>query len=396
MGRLGTAVVVAASFGGSVLAQPAGPPQVLPTTVLDPASTRAAGPLSPAEAAKQRDAMIAALKEELRSIDPGTVTAGQVDGRWQVRAGSELLNDFGPDRGSAVETARVIREMRVTQFGSVPGARPEFRYWLTEGKAPRGTNTQLVVVPVSARSVRAEQVGGTWVVTDGTKGLYDFGKDAEAAKRAAVVFWKYGFNQLGVIGGPHPALVYPLADPRLAALERVAPVPPPSLVAVLQDVSRTSLLLPGNLYAGPKLALELTQLEVVRRGEWLLVYGNEVLGRFGSVEHDARGALKALRETRATELIRLGDGGFPLFLANGQPIHGEPLTAAKTSLRAERLKVMKVRDSWWVFEENRPVIEAGSKADAELLLQVIRLYDLKTLCVFGQKETGLRLLTAGR
>jgi hypothetical protein len=106
--------------------------------------------------------------------------------------------------------------------------------------------------------------------------------------------------------------------------------------------------------------------------------------------------MKALQDTRATEFVRLGDGSFPLFLADGQPVHGEPLGATKTSLRAERLKVQKVRDSWWLFEENRPVIEAGTKGDAELMVQVIRLYDLKTLCVFGQKETGLRLLTAGR
>jgi hypothetical protein len=290
----------------------------------------------------------------------------------------------------------VIRDLRVTQVGAVPGAQPEFLYWLTDGKAPRGSNTQLVVMPVSARSIRAEQVGGTWVVTDGTKGLYDFGKDAEAAKRAAVVFWKYGFNQIGVIGGPQPAFVYPLADPRQAALDRVSPVPPPSPVGVLQDVSRTSLLLPGNLYGGPKIPLDVTKLEVVRRSEWLLVYGNEVLGRFGSVEHEARAAMKALRDTRAMELVRLGEGGFPIFLANSQPVHGEPLAATKTSLRAERMKVQKVRDSWWIFEDNRPVLEVGTKGDAELLLQVIRLYDLKTLCVFGQKETGLRLLTAGR
>jgi hypothetical protein len=391
-----TMAVLVACFCRPVFAQPPAPPQMLPTTVLDPASTRPPGPLSPAEATKQRDAIIAALKEELRSFDPGTVTAGQVDGRWQVRAGSELLKDFGPDRGSAFETVRVIRDLRVTQVGAVPGARPEFLYWLTDGKAPRGANTQLVVMPVSARSVRAEQVGGTWVVTDGMKGLYDFGKDAEAAKRAAVVFWKYGFNQIGVIGGPQAAFVYPLADPRQAALERLAPVPPPSLVGVLQDVSRTSLLLPGNLYGGAKIALDATKLEVVRRGEWLLVHGDEVLGRFASVEHEARAALKALRDTRATELVRLGEGGFPLFLANGQPVHGEPLAATKTSLRADRLRALKVRDSWWVFEENRPVIQAGSKGDAELIVQVIRLYDLKTLCVFGQKEGGLHLLTAGR
>lgn len=396
MKRIAIAAGVVMSIGGSVFAQSPPPPQVLPTTVLDPAATRPVGPLSPSEAAKQRDAIIKGLKEDLRSFDPGTVSARQVDGRWQVRADSVLIKDFGPDRASAFETARAIQEMRITQMGIVPGARPEFIYWLAEGKAPRGTNTQVVVIPVSSRSVRAEQVGGTWVVTDGTKGFYDFGTDADAAKRAAIVFWKYGFNQLGLIGGPHPVLVYPLADPRLALSQKAGPIPNPSPLGVLQDVTQTSLLLPGNVYGGPKSPLDVSKLEVVCRGEWLLVRGDDVLARFGSVESAARGALKALQDARPTEYARLGERGLPLFLWNGQPIHGEPLAATKMSLHPDRLRVVKSRETWWVFEENRPVLEAGTKADAELIVQVIRLYDLKALCVFGQKETGLKLLTAGR
>src|SRR5215210_718160 len=70
MKRLATAAVAAVCVGIPVHAQPSAAPQVLPTTIIDPASARPAGPLSPAEAAKQRDALIAALKEDLRSIDP--------------------------------------------------------------------------------------------------------------------------------------------------------------------------------------------------------------------------------------------------------------------------------------------------------------------------------------
>ena len=51
------------------------------------------------------------------------------------------------------KTARAIQDMGITQVGIVPGARPEFVYWLTNGKAPaQGTNSQVVVIPVSARS----------------------------------------------------------------------------------------------------------------------------------------------------------------------------------------------------------------------------------------------------
>jgi hypothetical protein len=393
MKRLVAAAVLALLTSAWTLAQP---PELLPPTVLDPVALKPAGPLSPAEAAKERAATIKALKEDVRTFDPYAVRAHQTEGRWQVRAGAEVLKDFGADRAAATEAARLIHDLRVNQVGTIPGARPDFQYWLTDGKAPRGSNARLVVVPVSARSVSAEMVGGTWIVTDGAKGLYDFGTDAEAARRAATVFWKYGFNQLGLVGGPQPALLCPLMDPRQTAQDKVTPLSPPSPLAVLEDAGRTSLLLPGNVYAGPKTALDLTKLVAARRGEWVLAYGDMVLGRFGSNEQAARGAIKALQDARPTEVVRLGDGGFPLFLANGQPIHGEPLGGSKTSIRTGRLKVQKVRETWWLFEDTRPLMEAGLKTDAELLLLVVRFYDLKTVCLFGRPDAGLRLFTAGR
>jgi hypothetical protein len=165
------------------------------------------------------------------------------------------------------------------------------------------------------------------------------------------------------------------------------------------DVSRTSLLLPGNLYAGPKTAIDVKKLETVRTrtGEYTLTHNGDLLAKFGSAEHAARSAIKVLTDAHVNEMVRLGDWGFPLFLSDDQPIHGDPLGVTKTSFRPARLKLEKLRDSYWLFDDIHPLVEVGSKADAELLLKVIRQYDLKCLCVFGRPEAGgLRLLTLGR
>lgn len=383
----------------SAFAQPPASPPLPQPTVLEPVSLRAAGPESAADAAKQRDALIKGLKEELVRFDPTAVAARLADGRWQVRAGTEVLKDFGPDRSSAIEAAKLIQDLGVNQLGTVKGSNPPFEYWLVNGKPPRVSNTRAVLVPIFARSVRAENVGGTWVLTDGTKGLYDFGADSEAAQRAAVVYWKYGFNQLGVIGAPRPTMLYPLTDPAQAARERTAPVSMPSPIGVFGDVSRTSLLLPGNIYAGPKQQIDVNKLRVARgeHGEVVLAHEQDVLARFGSSEVEGRNALRALQDAHVTELARIGSTGFPLFLSGGAAIHGEPLGAIKTSIRANRLKTQKIRETWWVVEDNRPLVEAGTRDDAELMVNVMRLFDLRALCVIGRAETGgLRLLTMGR
>jgi hypothetical protein len=394
-------VLVALWFAGigPALAQPPASPPASQPTVLEPVSLRAPGPLSPADAARQREALIKGLKEELVTFDPTTVTARLTDGHWQVRTATDVLKDFGPDRSSALEAARLIQDLGVNQMGTVKGSNPPFEYWLASGKPPRVANTRAVLVPVFARSVRAESVGGTWVLTDGTKGLYDFGTDSEAAQRAAVVYWKYGFNQIGVIGSPRPTMLYPLTDPAQAARERAAPAPMPSPLGVLNDASKTSLLLPGNLYAGPKQPIDPYRLKVARgeRSEVVLACGDEVLARFGGSETDARNAMRALQDAHVTELARIGSTGFPLFLAGGQPIHGEPLGAIKTSIRADRLRIQKIRDTWWVAEDNRPLVEAGTHDDAELMVKVMRFFDLRALCVIGRAESGgLKLLTMGR
>lgn len=384
---------------GPLGAQPPASPEVLPPTVLEPVSLTIAGPPSPAEAAKQREALIKALKEDLVPFEPGAVTTRLTDGRWQVRTNELVLKDFGPDRASAVDAAKMIQDLRVNQLGTVKGSNPPFEYWLADGKPPRLANARAVIVPVTGRAVRAENVGGTWVVTDGAKGLYDFGTDAEAARRAATVYWKHGFNQLAVIGTPRPTMFLPLADPTQAAREKLSTAATTNALAVVNDVSKTSLLLPGNVYAGRKTPIDPLKLQVVRRerGEVALIHGDDVLGRFGGSEVDARAAMRALQDGHVTEVARLGSTGFPLFLAHGQAIHGQPLGATKRSIRAERVKIQKVRDTWWVVEDNRPLVEAGTRDDAELLVKVIQVYDLRTLCLIGRPETGgLRLLTMGR
>jgi hypothetical protein len=395
MKRRWLALVLPVLIGGFAAAQGPPPPKRLPNTLDGPDKPA----LSAADAARQRESTIKALKEDLRTFDPDLVTARQVEGHWLVLAGKELLKDFASDRAAAIDAARILKDLRVNQVGTIPGSNPPFEYWLADGKAARASNTRITVVPITSRTIRAEQVGGTWVVTDGAKGIYDFGSDGEGAKRAAVVFWKYGFNQLGVIGSPRPAMIYPLFDQRQANAEKVNPIPPPSPTGVYRDIARTSLLLPGNVYGGSKAPFDATKVKTVRaeKGEWVLMHGTDLLGRFGSNESIARAAMKAIQDAKPTEIVRVGDIGWPLFLNNGQPIHGEPLAVPKIALRADHLKVTKVRDSYWFFEDIRPVMDVGSKADAELLLAVIKYYDLKNVSVFGRPETGgLRLITMGR
>jgi hypothetical protein len=398
MRTLTTASILAICVGTSAIAQTSPPPQKLPPSVSSPSNARPTKPLSASEVTQKREAEIRALKEEIRSFDNGAVEAVSVGSKWIVRVGNDVLKDFGGDRGAAFEAARVIKDLRINQLGTIPGSQPPFEYWLVDGKAPSGANSRVVIIPIFSRTIRAEQVGGTWMLTDGAKGIYDFGSDTDAVRRAELVFWKYGFNQLGVVGNSKPMMIYPLTDPRRADQEKISPPPNAMPLGVLTDAARTSVLLPGNVYGGRKSPFDLKKLEVLRLdGQWQLVHDGATLGRFGTSESLAKSALKVLKDARPTEIARIGDGGFPIFLSDGLPLRCDPLGVTRVPLRADRMKVQKVRETFWLFEELRPVMEVGSKADAELLLKVIRFYDLRTALQFGRPDAGgLWVLTAAR
>src|SRR5262245_40984367 len=175
MKRQGLAVVMAAWISGIAFAQSAPPVKGIPTSLPGPIRDK---PPSPADIARKRDEDVKGLKEDLRSFDPDAVTVKRFEGRWLLQTRTEVLRDFGPDRDSAMDAARVIQDLRANQLGTVPGARPPFEYWLVDGKAPKAANGKMVFFPIVARSIRAEAVGGAWVLTDGAKAIYDFGTDA--------------------------------------------------------------------------------------------------------------------------------------------------------------------------------------------------------------------------
>ena len=374
--------VVVALLPGILLAQTGQPPKTLPGSITGQSHEK------PADPAKAREAAIKGLQEDLVQFDPRSAELRKVDGRWQVWASKTKLKDFGSDQTAAAEAVGVIRDLRFNQHGTVTGARPEFDYWLIDGKAPSPVGI-ITIVPISPSMIRAEQIGGAWVVTDGVKGLHDFGEDEESARRAAAVYWKYGFNRLGVIGGFRPAMMYPLTDKSQSNRVNNSSPPYQSAAQVISDLTRTSLLLPGNVLAGPKIQIDVIKLEVVRKdATWLLMADKETLGRFGTSEYTARHAMKALQDAKVTEVAKLGESGLPLFLFNGKAVSSTPLGANRKLIRPDRLKVQKLRDSWWLVEDSRPLTDAGSKNDAELLLHAIRTFDLKSLAEFGRLESG--------
>lgn len=339
---------------------------------------------------------------KLLAFDPNTVSLRQTSrGGVQLWADKQLLKDFGALQKEAEEALRVIRQLGLSRYGTIPGAQPPFELWLVDGwgpepVVPKAWGALRQIVPFDLRSLRVEQVAGVWCVRDSGRVLFNFGRDAAGAQAALAVCKNYGCNQLGVLGTPNPLMTLLTVDP-LAGVHAKQTAPNP--LEMQDSLARIGLVIPHVGQVGTHAKIEPRRLDVLRdRDGWTLLHGSDVLASFGWEEQSARAALRAMQDWKVNELAKIGSSGFPLLLVNGRPPRGVPLGLPARGFQPLQLKVQQVNGGWWLSENNRPVLDCGNEQDANLMLKVIQFYGFDQLVRFGHplKDDGLRLLVKGR
>jgi hypothetical protein len=153
------------------------------------------------------------VPETLSSFDPHTVNVTWQDRNWQLTAGEAVLKDFGRRQQDAREALRLIRELGLSERGTVGGQRPVIEYWLTRGQPPRWIPSRLRPVVFDRASLRVEQSQLHWCVRDDHRVLFDFGREAEDARRTHAILLAHGFNQVAVVGQGRPTMMVFFAGP---------------------------------------------------------------------------------------------------------------------------------------------------------------------------------------
>jgi hypothetical protein len=339
---------------------PPAPPQRLPAEIADaaklPANASATAPTKP------------------QQFDTGSLRLKYERGQWQLWAGALLLKDFGASEADAHEALHVFRDLRVNGRGSVGGV---FEYWLTDGQAPSAITRHKQIIPFDPASLRIEQVSGQWVLRDARVILYNFGPSQTEAQQALVICRQFGFNQLGYVGHPVPALKYLMKDPSpqpsQPAPQNVVPV---SARMQASEASHPRLIVPGVGDIGDRVPVNVQRLDLRReRGEWVLYAGSTPMAHYGVGERDGRLALEALQQFRVTELCRVGGSPFGFFLSNGRPPQGTIVGTGARALRTDALNVQQIGGVWTICEGPRPLAVFGDHADdARHALAAIQQY----------------------
>jgi len=321
-----------------------------------------------------------------------------VDGRWLLMAGKKKIKDLGTSESTAYEVLRIIRDLKLNEYGAIGAPRPVIEYWLSDGKVPQGVANALRVMPFDDQSIHVAQAQDQWCLRDARRVLFAFGPRREDAERALAVLKSHGFNRVGYVGFPAPAMMYFLrSDDGLpqenAGGGTVKPLQASRTLAgdMLQayQLRAPMTFLSDPSQPGERTPIDWRLLQVRRDGaDWKLLSGDYCMANFGGSERDAREGLRVMQSYRFTEEYRLSAaGGLSLLLANGQPPRGVPFGLRRITFRPQDLGVKQEGERWVVCESGRPLpIWATSSDEAHRIVQTIQRHKLDNLCQLGSSH----------
>jgi len=356
------------------------PPGMLPGSVMKPEEPKAPAVITP-------------QLERFLPLDAGAVNIRSNAEHWLLVAGPHVLANFGKDQAAAEEARLAVRELKPTDWASIGSA--GLHYGLTGGKANALNLSVKQSVPIDLKSVRAAAVRGVWVLKDEANILVNFGLAKHDAEQAAAVIQKYGFNRLGRVGFPNPTFQYLFAEPVDFKATRPNVGGPSALhqAAAEQALNRTGIPVPGVGFVGERIVIDPRRIDIRKDGgEYKLVSGNDVLGRFGPSEWSARDALKFIQDSRFTEFCKIGETTF--FLIDGKPPTKVPFNVQGRSFDPKNVKARNLDGRFGVYDgSGRLIFSCTTAEEAEQTAKAIQGFGFDTVCRLGLSDrTSLKFL----
>jgi len=369
------------------LLQPASKQQPLLKPVL-PGLTKPEKSAAPAELPQ-------AVIEQRWRFDPNSVEV-KLDGRrWILAAGKTTLKDFGEQRSDAYEARRLLTDLNLNEHGVIGTPEPVMEFWLKNGEAPPAPSFGRNVIPFDPSSLRIAKQDGAYYVRDARQILFNFGPYESDANMALGVLKRYGFNEIGFIGSPRPAMSYLIKSDR-PHLQSGLPdkVFKPEILP--QQSARFPLSLPRLGTVGERTPIDVMRVDLQKAPDgWHLVSGPHDLALLGHNEYAARQSLLTLQRYPLNEFARIGTSGFGFYLSRGRAPQGVPVGVRRVEFDPKTLAAKQVGDEW-VLSDGKHVLatfQARQGDDAKMTVKVLQYYGFDSQC---EVAGGLRYLAKDR
>jgi 2-haloacid dehalogenase len=150
----------------------------------------------------------AVVVEDCVAIAPEAVQVRQVEDSWKVVQGDGWILDFGSSEANAARARDVIGYYRLDRQCFVGRPDPPMMYFTVGGAAPHGPMAGEDAIPFDLSRVVAQQSDDSWIVTDGTSRLLDFGSSEADALDAVTIIKRYSFTHQCFVGRPDAPMMY--------------------------------------------------------------------------------------------------------------------------------------------------------------------------------------------
>jgi 2-haloacid dehalogenase len=158
--------------------------------------------------AEQLGADFVAAPDDCLAIDSMNLQVRQVAGNWTIVDGAQLVLDFGASQPNADRAKDLIARYRFNRICYVGRPNPPMTYFTVNGHAASGAMAGEDAIPFDLAGVVAQQSGGSWIVTDGSSRLLDFGNSKAEALHAVTIIKRYGFTHQCFVGRPNAPMMY--------------------------------------------------------------------------------------------------------------------------------------------------------------------------------------------
>jgi len=125
----------------------------------------------------------------------------QENGNWKLAAGGLVLANFGGDQHEASVALSAVQHYRFTEQWRVAG---DFRYFLSNGQAPRGLMLGAQAQSFQPDALAVKQVEGRYALCAGDKVVVRLGQRAEEAQQLLEVIKRNHFDRLCRLGEGAP------------------------------------------------------------------------------------------------------------------------------------------------------------------------------------------------
>ncbi len=158
--------------------------------------------------AEQLGADFVATPDDSLALDPMNVQVRQVAGNWTIVDDAQLVLDFGVSQPNADRAKDIIAYYRFDRICYVGRPNPPMMYFTVNGHAPSGAIAGEDAVAFDLAGVVVQQTGESWIVTDGSSRLLDFGTSKADALHAVTIIKRYGFTHQCFVGRPNAPMMY--------------------------------------------------------------------------------------------------------------------------------------------------------------------------------------------